>query len=116
MNRLEIAARIAAGAASGLSPLNIAEFSLTMADALIKLEAETRPETEVKPDPEELPFKMALGGVYEMRNGETEEIVEERHYSVSFRFTGLSGRRYNDAGACYQETSCDSFDLIKRIR
>lgn len=114
MTRLEIAARIAAGMATneeGYSPSFIAERSLFIADELIRLEAETRP----KPEPEqELPFEMVVGGVYEMRNGEIDEIILNNGREF-YLFVGKSGRWYSEKGRLF----CDSptpFDLIKRIR
>lgn len=101
MTRLEIAARIAAGVVSGLSPLNIAEFSLEVADELIKLEAETRPE-------------IVVGGVYEMLNGEIEEIVSKDDF-YDYPFKGASGRMYSIEGIWIGDTT-RKFDLVKRIR
>lgn len=98
MTRLEIAARIAAGLATNtdlLVPI-IAEYSLLIADELIKLEAETRPKPEHKPE-QELPFEMVVGGVYEDRDGREEEIIF-KDKDINYPFCGKSGRFYTKEG------------------
>ena len=115
MTRLEIAARIAAGMTKDdFTPVSvIAERSLRIADELIRLEAETRPEQEPEP---ELPFEMVVGGVYEDREGRIEEIVsEDDDDDDNFPFNGQSGRCYTKKGTVWTNIESD-FDLIKRIR
>lgn len=114
MTRLEIAARIAAGLAAHLNfPTDeTPKRALSMADELIKLEAETRPKP--KPEPAELPFEMVVGGVYERRNGEIEEIVEKIDFR-DYPFMGASGVTYSIKGL-WRKDIMHRYDLVKRIR
>lgn len=63
---------------------------------------------------EELPFEMVVGGVYEMRNGKIEKIVEEGDDNT-YPFYGTSGRCYTKEGAWIKGKE-HGVDLIKRIK
>lgn len=115
MTRLELAARIAAGLAAHINfkIAEIPEQSLSIADELIRLEAETRPKPEPEPE-QELPFVMVVGGVYENRRGRHEEIFKYNE-GLRYPFLGKSGESYTENGVFNTRFKSD-LDLIKRIR